>query len=170
MPVLNTYTVTILDRTYTITIDGDLISFDGQGAGYQIDCRKIGDNRYSLFLNGRSYTLNLEEIQNGIFTVNINGKEFRAIVEDERSKRLSEFTRTSENKDSGMIVYAPMPGLVIEIAVHEGEGVHEGKGLLVLEAMKMENEIQSQIKGIIEKIHVIPGQTVEKETPLLTIS
>jgi biotin carboxyl carrier protein len=170
MPVPHTYTVTIMDREYTVIIDGDLITLDGQDAGYQIDCRKIGNNRYSLLLNGKSYTLNLEEIQNGVFTVNINGKEFRAIVEDERSKRLSEFTRTSEKKDSGMIVYAPMPGLVIEIEVQEGESVHEGKGMIVLEAMKMENEIQSQIKGIVEKIHVIPGQTVEKGTPLLTIS
>jgi len=63
----------------------------------------------------------------------------------------------------------PMPGLVLRLEVDEGQSVTPGMGLVVLEAMKMENEIRAQSAGTVRRIHVKTGQAVEKGTPLLEI-
>jgi biotin carboxyl carrier protein len=170
MSVSRRYCVSIFDKNYKILVNSTHLTVEDSDTDYSIDCLETESGRYSLLLDGKSYSLTLEQIQEGVFTANINGKEFRVSVEDERNKQLSRFVRSSEEKGSKMVIQAPMPGLVIEIAIKEGERIGVGNGLLVLEAMKMENEIRSQVGGTVEKIHIIPGQTVEKGTPLLTIS
>ena len=62
-----------------------------------------------------------------------------------------------------------MPGLVLVVEVEEGQHVQEGQGVVVLEAMKMENEIKAVGGGVVTTIHVEPGQPVEKGAPLITI-
>ncbi|PYP09034.1 MAG: hypothetical protein DMD59_10365 [Gemmatimonadetes bacterium] len=62
-----------------------------------------------------------------------------------------------------------MPGLVVRVEVREGQVVEVGEGLVVVEAMKMENELRASSRGVVEQIHVSPGQRVEKGAPLVTI-
>ena len=64
-------------------------------------------------------------------------------------------------------VRAPMPGLVVKVEVDEGECVEAGDGLLVVEAMKMENELTAAVAGRVGTIHVVAGQTVEKGEVLM---
>jgi len=66
-------------------------------------------------------------------------------------------------------IRAPMPGLIVKVKVNEGESVRPGTNLLVLEAMKMENEIRSVQYGVVEKIHVKQGMAVEKNQPLVKL-
>ncbi len=67
------------------------------------------------------------------------------------------------------LVKAPMPGLVVRVEVSEGQVVEVGEGLVVVEAMKMENELRASSRGVVEHIHVSAGQRVEKGAPLVTI-
>ncbi len=63
-----------------------------------------------------------------------------------------------------------MPGLVVRVEVSEGKAVEVGEGLVVVEAMKMENELRATYKGVVERIHVKAGDRVEKGAPLVTLS
>ena len=78
--------------------------------------------------------------------------------------------RREDEMGGGGIVKALMPGRVVRVLVTEGEAVAKGKGLLILEAMKMENEIQAQTAGVVDRIFVEPGQTVEAGAELMHVS
>jgi biotin carboxyl carrier protein len=65
-------------------------------------------------------------------------------------------------------IFAPMPGLVLEVKLSEGDVVAEGESAIILEAMKMENIIKSPINGIVKKVHVKKGQTIEKNTLIIS--
>ncbi len=165
--------------TYTIQINGTEIDVQinrnneiiVQGkTGYTIDLIEIDKNRYSLLINGRSHSLTLERKGNGSFIVSINGKEYHCTVEDERSKRLRDFIADTAGTDGPIEMTAPMPGMVTDISVAEGETVQENQPLVVLEAMKMENEIRSIVHGTVQSIHIKTGQAVEKGQKLITIT
>jgi biotin carboxyl carrier protein len=97
---------------------------------------------------------------------------YRVVVDlqDERQKRFSGFVKSARGGPSGSSVRAPMPGLIKEIAVGEGDAVKRGQRLLILEAMKMENEIASPVDGVVAKCRLTPGVNVEKDQELLTIT
>ncbi len=164
--------------TYTIKIDGkeidvqidinNTISVRGS-SGYEIDWVEVDPGRYSMLINGKSYSMTLERTDDGLFIANINGKEYHCTVEDERSKRLREFIVDAAGSDGPIEISAPMPGMVTDITVQEGDSVTENQPLVVLEAMKMENEIRSITSGTVKKIHIQPGQPVEKGQQLITI-
>lgn len=165
--------------TYTIKIDGteidvqidrnNNISVPGSSET-TVDWVEIDPGRYSLLINGRSYSMTLERMDSGKLIANVNGKEYHCTVEDERSKRLREFIVDVAGSDGPIEITAPMPGMVIELNVKEGDTVNEDQPLVVLEAMKMENEIRSIARGTVTKIHVESGQVVEKAQKLITIS
>lgn len=169
MTVKTTYTIQVDGTQIDVQIDSqNQISVHGKEQ-YAIDWIEVDPNRYSLLINGKSYSLTLERKGNGLLIANINGKEYTCTVEDERSKRLREFIADTAGTDGPIEILAPMPGMVTEISISEGETVSENQPLLMLEAMKMENEIRSIVKGIVDKIHIQPGQPVEKGQPLVTI-
>jgi 3-methylcrotonyl-CoA carboxylase alpha subunit len=78
--------------------------------------------------------------------------------------------RRDDEMGGGGVIKALMPGRVVRVLVAEGDSVSKGTGLVILEAMKMENEIQAQTAGVVDKIFVEPGQTVEAGAELLHIS
>jgi len=78
--------------------------------------------------------------------------------------------RRDDEMASGGLVKALMPGRVVRVLVAKGENVRKGAGLLILEAMKMENEILTPIDGVVDELFVTPGQTVEAGAELVHIS
>jgi biotin carboxyl carrier protein len=97
---------------------------------------------------------------------------YRVVVDlqDERQKRFSTFVKSAQGASSGSAVRAPMPGLIKEVAVREGDAVKRGQRLLILEAMKMENEISAPVDGVVAKCRLAPGVNVDKDQELLTIT
>lgn len=169
MTAKTTYTIKVNGTEIDVQIDiRNGVSIHGR-PGYEIDWVEIDVNRYSLLINGKSFSMTLERSANGAYIANFNGKEYHCTVEDERSKRLREFISDISAADGPVEITAPMPGMVIDIAVQKGDSVVEKQALVVLEAMKMENEIRSVAKGKIGKIYVQPGQAVEKGQSLMTI-
>lgn len=165
-----TYTVQIDDHEIDIHIDSNQeISVQGNPVS-SIDWVEIDPNRFSLILNGKSYVITLERSGNSSIVANINGKEYHCKVEDERARRLREFISEATGTDGPVDITAPMPGLVIDVAIREGDQVSQNQPILVLEAMKMENEIRSVANGQISKIYVQPGQAVDKGELLVRIN
>ena len=95
----------------------------------------------------------------------VRGFAVRGTVVDPRSAAL-----TAGSAGKAGEVSTPMPGVVVRVLVEEGAAVTEGQVLLVVEAMKMENEYTAAIDGTVAKVHVAPGQTVEANTVLVSIT
>ena len=89
---------------------------------------------------------------------------------DERTRHIRSLTARSSGAATGGTVKAPMPGLVVKVLVESGQSVKKGDGLLVLEAMKMENEIAAPTDGVVDSIGVKAGTAVEKGAELARIS
>lgn len=161
------YYARIGQNEYEIEIDGGILLVDGEPV--DIDLRQTGDPElYSLLYNGRSYELLVEE-ERYRYGVTLRGDRYDVLVEDERQRRLNAGRRLPTLPDGELAVLAPIPGLVVKILVEAGDVVEEGQPLVILEAMKMENEIRARRGGTINKIQVQPGQRVEQNGILLVM-
>jgi biotin carboxyl carrier protein len=123
---------------------------------------------YSLLVNGISYEVNVYQ-DNGIWEVLLRGKQFSVLVEDERERRLRLAAGTAAIQTGLYSLQAPMPGLVIEIPVEEGMNVEEGDVLVVLESMKMQNELTAPRSGMVSKINISENDNVERKQVLLIL-
>ena len=116
--------------------------------------------------NSRTYAL----LRHGDGWVIQRGGEGWAVeVVDERTAQLRALKKDPGKHDAPGLVRAPMPGLVLRVEVEAGQEIVAGSGLVVLEAMKMENEIRSSGPGRVKAVLVEPGQAVEKGTPLVEV-
>ena len=102
-------------------------------------------------------------------TIEIEGETFDIEIKDELDQRLEQMGFGKASNKQVKEIKAPMPGLVLEIAVRDGQDVKEGDKLLILEAMKMENSIMIQTTAIIKKVLVSAGQAVEKGQVLVEL-
>ncbi len=135
---------------------------------YDYDLKPVGNNRYFFRLNGKSFLVQMQRIGDK-YQVTIDGEVFEVRVEDERMRTLRELVQKAAQTSGEQIITAPIPGLITGIKIQEGDQVTAGDGLLVLEAMKMENEIKSQYEGTVKKILIEKGAIVEKDQKLLII-
>ena len=99
--------------------------------------------------------------RSGVVAIALDGVALEAEVQDERSARLARFGGAAARGHGPQAVKAPMPGLVVRVHVASGERVQAGQGLIVLQAMKMENELNCPTDGTVKAVHVRPGQAVE---------
>lgn len=130
---------------------------------------QVRGNHYSLILDGRSYSLVIQDGDDGKVDVQTTRHPFSVHVQDERDLLLERFGLQADVADGLIEVRAPMPGLVVRVMVDEGQRVESGDGLLVLEAMKMENELSAEAPGIIKKIHIATGDAVTKNALLIEL-
>ena len=100
----------------------------------------------------------------------MQGALYEAEVVDEREKRLREAAGMKAPSSGKYVLKSPMPGLVVQLAVEEGQQVHTGDVLVILESMKMQNELKSPQDGVIGEIRVAQGDSVELKQALLTIA
>lgn len=151
---------------YVVDIEADGIYVNGELA--TVDMKQAGGvELYSLLYNGRSHELLIEPGRYQ-YTITLRGEQFEVQVEDERTRRMSA-GRKLELPEGEFAVTAPIPGLVVKVLVEEGEEIREEQPLLLLEAMKMENEIRARRPGVVKQVKVVPGQRVEQNALLLVI-
>lgn len=110
----------------------------------------------------------IEKNQNK-YTILINGVSYSFTIESPLSYKRRKYLEKHRQADKSEIITAPMPGKIIELLVEENSRIKEGDSILILEAMKMQNEIISQVGGKVSKIHVKPGDTVTKDEALIEI-
>jgi biotin carboxyl carrier protein len=161
------YHVTVGDRAVLVEVQGDTVHMDGR----PVRAALIGVPRTPLRqvrVDGRSRALAMMRAEDG-WTVHLHGTGWPVTVVDERTRQLQELTGRKTGVGAGGLVKAPMPGLVLRVEVEVGQRVEEGTGVVVLEAMKMENEIRAPGGGVVRDIHVSPGAAVEKGAPLIDI-
>lgn len=130
----------------------------------EIDFQASGEGLASLLVDGRSYDLALERRPRG-FAVTVDG--CRTTIEIGPSAPAGVAPRHSPSGDSHLV--APMPGKVVRVLVPAGTPVVAGQGLVVMEAMKMENELLAHRPGTVKEVHVREGQAVETGALLVTV-
>jgi len=106
----------------------------------------------------------------GSYVFDIDGYRYAVEALDERTRTIRDMTARSAAAAGPAPLKAPMPGLVVRIHVAVGDTVQAGQGLVVMEAMKMENELRTTAAGTVKAIHVTPGTAVEKGTPLIELA
>ncbi|TFH53359.1 MAG: acetyl-CoA carboxylase biotin carboxyl carrier protein subunit [Candidatus Zixiibacteriota bacterium] len=125
-------------------------------------------HRLLMLLDSRSFDAEVYR-SNGVTSVLLAGREFPCIVEDERLVSIRKVAGlTTAGHDT--VVKAPMPGLIVRLLKNVGDAVIKGERLLIVEAMKMENELKSPIAGKVKEIHVAVGRPVDKGQILITLS
>ena len=131
----------------------------------------LGDNmkKRKVKVDGEEYEVELEK-QEGVWNVTIEGKSFSIEIEggsvgdSAGSKR----KKKGRGKKSGTIS-STIPGKIVSIAVEEGDKVAEGDVVMILEAMKMQNEIQAPLSGTVTAVNCKPGDSIEANSPLVII-
>jgi biotin carboxyl carrier protein len=154
------FDVRISGKTRTIELqrnsDRWQISLDGMAL--DADAVEIAPNVFSILLNGESFEVRIAPANDGKLTLQTRHHEFTAEVVDARAWRgRGQGAVEAEGRQK---IVAPMPGKVVRLLVKVGDKVEAGQGLLVVEAMKMQNEVRSPKTGTVERLLAKEGQTV----------
>lgn len=159
------YVTIINERRFEIEVDNDgRVLIDGEER--DVDFLNLGGSLYSLITENKSFEAVIDDDE-GRIDVMMRGRLFEAQVLDERAMLLMQ--RRGGMVDSSGEVYAPMPGLIVDVTVAEGYAVAKGQTVVILESMKMQNELKSPIDGTARAIHAVAGQAVDKNDLLVEI-
>jgi len=140
-----------------------------EGRRFRADLKRVPhSDSFSLLLSDRSYEFTLHENETGFELAGGAGR-FQVAVEDARSHAARLATGVARAVSGPKRITAAMPGIVREVLVAEGAAVQKGAPLLILEAMKMQNEVRADRDGTVCAVHVAAGQTVEKGAALVEI-
>ena len=135
---------------------------------YYVDSVFIRDNLLSMIINGKSYETYVEKQPDGYFDLHFYNDFFKLMIEDARmiSKKESEMVTAAGSKK----IIAPMAGKVLKLSVNKGDKVKGGDTLIIIEAMKMQNEIKAAGDKIVSEILIKEGDSVSPQQPLIILS
>jgi len=150
------------DQSYTVEIEENgrsvyRVSVDGNE--FLVDGKKTGRTNFSLIVDNRSFEIEVDNTDDE-YRVLVDGRNYRIHLVDERRVRVGA-AQSGLQLQGRQMVSVPMPGKIIAVLVAIGDAVEMGQGLVIVEAMKMENEVRSPISGEVKEIKVKPGDTVE---------
>jgi biotin carboxyl carrier protein len=163
------YFVQVGTEEIEVVLDGDVVTVDGQSAtahvtdveGTPVRMVTIGDEVHRVIARRGS--------ARGRYTLWLDGFRHEVEALDERTRAIRELAAASAGPSGPAPVVAPMPGMIVRITAEVGDQVQPGQGLVVMEAMKMENELRATAAGTVRAILVQPGMAVEKGAILLEL-
>jgi biotin carboxyl carrier protein len=163
--------VTAAGRERTVVVDGPgqqgqfRISVDG--VEHLVDGKPLRPGTWSLVIGGKSWVVDLDRRRAGI-AASVGDNEALLQVEDALRKRLASAAGVRPHV-SGELIRAPIAGKVVKVVVAVGDKVEPGTAVIVLEAMKMENELTAERGGTVQSIHKAAGQAVDTGDLLIEI-
>ncbi len=136
----------------------------------QLDVLEVGTNKFHLLKDGKSFHFEILErkFTSKEYRIKVNGSEYELSIRTPLLHLIDAMGFASNGSKSVALIEAPMPGLILEIPVKEGQEIKENDTLVILEAMKMENSITSPRDGIIKEVSVKVGDAVDKKQVLIT--
>jgi biotin carboxyl carrier protein len=155
-------------RIIELERDGDLWQVTLDGRPVAVDAVEIAPNTLSILLDGQSFEINVTPSPDGKLKLQTGSREFIAEVIDPRA--WSGRRHGSVEAEGRQQVVAPMPGKVVRLLIREGDRVEAGQGLVVVEAMKMQNEIRSPKSGTVERVLTKEGQPVNAGDVLCVVA
>jgi pyruvate carboxylase subunit B len=163
------YVVTLDDTSHVVEVSGG----DGRyrlGVGdevWEVDARLTAQGIYSLLIGGVSYVANVVD-REGTCLVDVGGEAYEVLVE-EQTRWIIRTRGGAADAGHGQTVRAPMPGKITHVAVRPGDRVQAGDTLVVIEAMKMENELKAAAPGAIAEVRVSAGEAVNPGDVLVVL-
>ncbi len=154
------------DGIYTVDLDGRV---------YRVDAQTMPSEIVSALIENKSYDLDLDDKDqsndplDGRLAVRVRGRVVRLEMLEHRRKKMKDAANAHFAQSGVVNVKSPMPGKILRYLVEQGQEVEEGQGLVVVEAMKMENELQSPKNGVVRTISSSVGCAVDGGTVLLVI-
>ena len=148
---------------------------------YKVSCNDLEINNmdillkeegvYQLINADKNYTVKTlnSDFSKKEYQIVVNGNKYHVKIENELDELIQKMGLTLNDKKKEKDVKAPMPGLILDILVKEGQEIKEGDSLIVLEAMKMENMLIAAADGVVKEIHVKKTDSVEKKQLLIEI-
>jgi biotin carboxyl carrier protein len=161
------YITTVYDQVFQIEIvDEHHVAINGQML--EVDFNSVsGQPIYSLLVDGKSFEGFVYPGEEA-WEVLLMGRQY-PIVEDEREKRLRTAAGGTLSESGEFHLKAPMPGMVVSIPVQDDQKIEKGQVLVILESMKMQNELRSPQAGTVSRIRIKPGESVEQRQTLLSV-
>ena len=165
-----TYAASVEGETFHIGLDDpEEIAVNEQHYAASIESTG-GASLYSLIVDNSSYEVHVEE-REGSYRVLLLGQRYDVRVEDEGTRRAARARKARKpSEEEYFLVRSPIPGLIFDVPATEGQEVKQGEILVIVEAMKMENELRAPRDGVVKATFVVPGDSVDKGTPLITLS
>jgi biotin carboxyl carrier protein len=163
------YVVDLNGERKEVEVDGESVTVDGHTMlarvheleGTPVRVVSIGSEVHRIVVRRGS--------SRGEYTLWVDGHRFDGEALDERTRTIRDITAASSKPTGPAPIVAPMPGLIVRVSVAVGDQVQAGQGLVVMEAMKMENELRTSAAGTVKAVHVSPGKAVEKGTVLVEL-
>jgi acetyl/propionyl-CoA carboxylase alpha subunit len=164
------YIVQLNDDRKTVSIEPDGLRYEQDQAvsaeladveGSPVRMIKLGTNVYRVVV---------EKLQGrGKFTLWVDGYRFDTEALDERTRSIRDLSAAAAGPTGPAPIIAPMPGLIVRVNVNPGDEVVAGQGIVVMEAMKMENELRATADGTVRSVEVVAGTAVEKGALLVAL-
>jgi biotin carboxyl carrier protein len=165
-----TYVASIDGESFHIGFDdADEIIVDEKHHAASIESTG-GPSLYSLIVDNSSYEVHVEE-REGSYRVLLLGQLYEVHVEDEGTRRAAKARRARKAEpDEVVVIRSPIPGLIFDVPAKQGQQVKQGDILVIVEAMKMENELRAPRDATVKATLIAPGDSVDKGTPLVTLT
>jgi biotin carboxyl carrier protein len=164
------YVATIGEREVTITVEelgGANYKVAIDGVEHVVDAHQVATQLWSVLCGGASFVVDVTQLPTEEYEVLIQGDCHKFTLMNEQRRAM---IRAGGKGSAGKAMLAsPMPGKVVKLLVTEGQEVEAGQGVIVVEAMKMENELKSALAGKVKEIFVEEGQIVESGAKLLLV-
>jgi pyruvate carboxylase subunit B len=162
------YYVRVGERANEVQVDGDVVRLNGVTVRAHLE-ELPGVPIQMVSIDGRVSRLVARRVERGVYEVSIDGYRLTVEALDERARVIRELSGAARKVVAADHLKAPMPGLIVRVNVREGDQVRSGQGLVVMEAMKMENELRATASATVKRIVVSPGSAVEKGALLLEL-
>ncbi len=160
------YIIRIDEKEFKCEVEkkGNVYKIALNGKEIPVEIASTGKDSLTLIIDNKPYQIYLQ--QDNQLTINAETYSYE-VIDEKVAQILKAGPETAHKKEA--VVTAPMPGLVIEVEVKEGDMVKKGQGLLIVEAMKMQNEMKAPRDGVVKKVMVQKGQTVNSRDTLIVI-
>ena len=158
-----------MEKKYKLKVNGEMeFSFSEEDIR-SLDSQTNSPTSYHILKNSKSTQAELQDADflKKQYTVRINSRNYEVRIANELDLLISEMGLTLAAANVAKDIKAPMPGLILDVQVAEGDEVKEGDYLLVLEAMKMENTLTAPRDGVVKSISVKKGEAVDKNQVLI---
>jgi biotin carboxyl carrier protein len=156
------YVVAVNGQDFEVTVDGSAARLGDVEADVRI-LDVEGTPVRMVTISGRVHSVLARRGPSvGQYTIHIDGFRFEVEALDERTRAIRQLAGAGARPTGPASLSAPMPGLVVRVLVEPGDRVHAGQGVVVIEAMKMENDLRASTAGIVRSVLVTPGSAVEK--------
>ncbi|HEU5051314.1 MAG TPA: biotin/lipoyl-containing protein [Gemmatimonadales bacterium] len=163
------YFVSVGGREVEVEVNGDQVIVAGRTLTAQLE-HLPGVPLAVVTLDGRPRTLPIERGARGRWVITVDGERHELDVVDERTRHIRSLAGPGAAAALGGLLRAPMPGLVVRVQVEPGQRVAAGAPLVVLEAMKMENQLKAAAPGVVKAVLVSAGEAVEKGKALVELA